>query len=139
MVGEIIDDGDPVHNRAHLEPALHAAEGGQGFDDRSRFDSLPRGQRRSRGGVQRVVLPGHGQGYLQPLLPGAKNLPTRVAVVVGQFLNAPGRAGFESVALDGTKGARNAFIYVGAAVEGHHPAAARNQVDQPAEGGLDRS
>ncbi len=51
----------------------------------------------------------------------------------------PGGAGFEPVALDGTKCAGNTFIHVGAAVEGNHPATARDQVDQPAEGGLHRS
>src|ERR1700722_12784071 len=76
VMGEIIDDRDSSGDGAHLEPALYAAEGGKGLDDRGGIDSLPRSQGGSRSGVERVVLSRQRQGYLQPFLTGAKNLPT---------------------------------------------------------------
>ena len=59
------------------------------------------------------------------------------AVVVAQIADLPVGGIAESVAFDGAEGAADAFGDVGAAVVGDDEAAARNEIDETLEGGLD--
>jgi hypothetical protein len=65
------------------------------------------------------------------------DFPAGEAVFVAQIADAPVGGVGKAVALDAAEGAAHAFGDVGAAVVGDDEAAARNQIDEALEGGLD--
>ena len=82
VVREVIDDGDAVDLRANFQPALDAAEGGEGLGDGGERDALSEGERGGGGGVQRVVRSGHGERELGPGLALALALSTGCACLI---------------------------------------------------------
>ncbi len=137
MVGEVLNDGDAADLGADFKAALDAFEGGEGFDDGFFADALAGGERGGGGGVERVVLAGEVHLELGPRGAIVKDLPSRAAVFVAQIADAPVGAVAEAVALDAAEGVADAFGHVFAAVVGHDEAAARDEIDEKLEGGLD--
>jgi hypothetical protein len=74
VVCEVVDDGDVVDDGADFETALNALEGCQGFYDSGGGDALACRERGGGGGVEGVVLAGHGEGEFGEGLagPGAR-------------------------------------------------------------------
>ena len=64
VVGEVVDEGDSVEFGAHFEATFDAAEGGEGFNDGFFGNALADGEGGGGGGVEGVVLAGHGEGEL---------------------------------------------------------------------------
>jgi hypothetical protein len=139
VVRKVVDHRDASDLGAHLQPPLHALEGGQRRDDRLLADALPEGQGRRRGRIQRVVLASQAHRKLGPQRAAAPNLPAREAVFVPQILNAPIGSLGKSVALDAAEAPATHSVTFGAAVEGDDQPPPRNQVHQPLEGRLHRA
>ena len=124
VVGEVVDDGDSVDDGADLEASLDALETGESFDDGGGANALADGKRGGCGGVQGVVLAGHGESELGEGLAGARQAPGGEGAFVAKVGDMPVGIWREAVALNGAEGFCDAFGYVLAGVEGDDAAAA---------------
>ena len=137
VVREVFDKGDAVDFGTHFEASLDALETGEGLGDGVGRDTLPSGKGRGGGGVEGVVFAREVHFEFGPCGAGAKDLPVHPAVLIAKIADAPLGGLAEAVALDAAESAADAIGYVFAPVVRDNKAAARDEVDESFEGGLD--
>ena len=137
VMRKVIDDGDAIHLGANFEAALHALEGLQRGGNLFFRNSASRRQRCRRGRIPHVVFTRQRKLEVGPRFAVAQNRPCRACRIEPQIGNSPGRILARSVSLHWTKRPGQAAFDTLACIEGDNAAAARHQIHQTLERGLD--
>src|ERR1700679_1488949 len=138
MMRKVVDDRNPIDDGTNLEPALDALEARQRLKDGVGRHALARSKRGSAGGIQRIVLAGHGQAEFAKSSIPARECPAGERSFVTQTGDPPIRIRSEAVTLNRTKRLSYAFADIFTTVKSNDAPTPWNKVHKTPEGSLHR-